>query len=194
MEFLKDNNLALLIYFVAPGFISLKVWGLLNSSPKVRLSESLLEAVIYSAFNALVFAGLFGTLYEIYPALAYAVVLVAFPVLWPFVFFAFPRIRAIKNRLAPTAWDHYFNRHPNCFVLLRLKSGGLVEGFYDKNSFASSFPEKEDLYLEEQWALDEGGVFLEKRKKSDGLLVDFSEIEFFKLDGTPLKKGAVWQS
>ncbi|MDR0637499.1 MAG: hypothetical protein LBG27_01115 [Spirochaetaceae bacterium] len=51
MEFLQDNNLALLIYLVAPGFISLKVWGLLNSSPKVKLSENLSEAVIYSAFN-----------------------------------------------------------------------------------------------------------------------------------------------
>jgi hypothetical protein len=194
MEFLKDNNLLLLIYFVAPGFISLKVWGLLNSAPQVRLSENLTEAIIYSAFNALPFAGLYSILYGLHPVLAYIVIFLVFPVLWPLLFYLLSRIRPIKTRLTPSAWDHYFNRHTACFVLLRFKNGGLAGGFYGNRSFASSYPEKENLYMEEQWVLDEEGSFIEKKRNTDGFLVSFSEIEsieLFQVDGTPLKKAFV---
>ena len=65
MPDLTNVNIELLILFVAPGFISLKVWGLLNRSPRFRLSESLIEAVIYSSWNTVIFLGLFGKLKDI---------------------------------------------------------------------------------------------------------------------------------
>jgi hypothetical protein len=190
MEFLSDNNLELLILFVAPGFISLKVWGLLNSSPRVRLSESLIEAIIYSSFNAIFFVWLFNILKQVHPILAYTVNFIILPMLWPVLFYNITKLKYFKTRLTPTAWDHYFNQGAACFVLLHLKNDEMVGGLYSGNSFASSYPEKEDLYLEELWIVDEKGVFQEKVENTNGLLVNFEEIkliEFFKLDGTPIE-------
>jgi hypothetical protein len=67
--------------------------------------------------------------------------------------------------------------------------GEMIGGLFNGKSFASSYPEKEDIYLEELWKIDEDGKFKEKVKSTNGLLVNFEEIkyiEFFKL-GIPLE-------
>jgi hypothetical protein len=186
---LKD--ISLFPFFVAPGFVSLKIWGILNASPRFKLSESLLEAVVYSSFNFLVLIGFYNPLKSIHPILAYAAVFIVGPVLWPvLVYWCVSCFRIIKTRITPTSWDHYFNQGEDCFVLIHMKAndemiGGLFSG---GNSFASSYPEKEDLYLEELWKIDENGRFLEKVERTNGLLVNFEEIkyiEFFKLGAPP---------
>jgi hypothetical protein len=65
----------------------------------------------------------------------------------------------------------------------------MLGGLYSGKSFASSYPEKEDLYLSQLWKVDEKGVFKEPVENSGGLLVNFEEVHFieiFKLDFTPL--------
>jgi hypothetical protein len=179
----------LLIIFVAPGFISLKVWGLLNSSPRFRLSESLIEAVIYSSWNAVFFVWLFGILKSVHAILAYGLVCIALPVLWPVLVYNLSKIRFFKTRITPTAWDHFFNLKEDCFILLHLKSGQILGGLYTDKSFASAYPEKEDLYLSELWRLNEKGEFQEPVENSGGLLVNFEEVSFieiFKLNFEPL--------
>jgi hypothetical protein len=189
MPDLTNVNIELLILFVAPGFISLKVWGLLNRNPRFRLSESLIEAVIYSSWNAVIFLGLFDILKQVNQILAYVAVFIILPIIWPVVFYFISKIRFFRTRLTPTSWDHVFNVIEDCFILLHLKNGQMVGGLYSGNSFASSYPEKEDLYLSQLWKVDEQGVFKEPVENSGGLLVNFEEIhfiEFFKLDFTPL--------
>jgi hypothetical protein len=189
MEFLTGNNLELTILFIAPGFISLKVWGLLNSSPRLRLTDALIEAIIFSSFNAIFFLWLFDILKQVHPLLAYFVVFVMLPVCWPIGFYNLARIPYFKTRLTPTAWDHFFNLKEDCFLLLHLKSGLMLGGLYTAKSFASSYPEKEDLYLAELWKLDENGAFQEPMENTGGLLVNFEEVSFieiFKLDFTPI--------
>jgi hypothetical protein len=188
MPELSINNLELIILFVAPGFVSLKVWGLLNSSPRFRLSESLVEAVIYSSFNIIFFAWLFDILKQIHPVLAYIVILIIFPVLWPVIFYNILKIPFFKTRLTPTSWDHFFNLKEDCFILLHLKNGLTLGGLYTAESFASSYPEKEDLYLSELWQLDEDGRFIKPIENTGGLLVNFDEVNFieiFKLNFEP---------
>lgn len=76
-----------------------------------------------------------------------------------FLYFFVPGFISIKvygllagGYLIPKAWDHFFrNRRKACWVLVHLKGGGLVGGVFSKNSFASSYPDPEDLYLEEVW-------------------------------------------
>jgi hypothetical protein len=187
MPELSIDNLKMVILFVAPGFISLKVWGLLNSSPRFRLSESLIEAVIYSAFNALFFVWFFNLLNQVNYVLAYGVIYIILPVIWPVLVYHISKLRFFRTKLTPTAWDYYFNLGKACFVLIHLKNGDMVGGLYGGNSFASSYPEKEDLYLEELWTVDVEGKFQAKVENTSGLLVNFEEIkliEFFNPDGT----------
>ena len=59
----------------------------------------------------------------------------------------------------------------------------MIGGVYDENSFASSFPVDEQIYLEEVWKLSEDGIFLEQIKRSSGIIIMRDEIlsvELFK--------------
>jgi hypothetical protein len=114
MPELNVNNIELIILFVAPGFISLKVWGLLQSSPRLRVADALIEAIIFSSFNAIFFYWLFDILAHIHQNLAYFVVLIVLPVLWPLAFYHLAKIRFLRTRLTPTAWDHFFSLNEDC--------------------------------------------------------------------------------
>ncbi|MDR1904863.1 MAG: DUF6338 family protein [Treponema sp.] len=72
---------------------------------------------------------------------------------------------------------------------LHLKNGQTLGGLYTEKSFASAYPEKEDLYLSELWRLDQVGAFQEPVENSGGLLVNFEEVNFieiFKLNYEPV--------
>ena len=59
-----------------------------------------------------------------------------------------------------------------------------IAGRYDSVSFASSAPATEQLYLEENWVLNDDGGFERPRTATAGILILSSEIvtvEFFKL-------------
>ena len=61
----------------------------------------------------------------------------------------------------------------------------MLGGLYGPGSFASSYPEKEDLYLQEVWKIGEEGKFIEKIPGSKGVLVNYDSIEyieFFDID------------
>ncbi|GHU60843.1 hypothetical protein FACS189445_1380 [Spirochaetia bacterium] len=186
---LTVENIKSIILFVAPGFISLKVWGLIHSNLRFRISESLIEAVIYSSWNAVFFLGVFEVLNKVNPILAYAVIFICLPVIWPILFNLVAKIPYLRARLTPTSWDHVFNEREDCFILLHMKNGQMLGGLYSGNSFASSYPEKKDLYLSQLWKIDEEGAFKEKVENSGGLLVNFEEvtyIEIFNLEFKPV--------
>jgi hypothetical protein len=55
----------------------------------------------------------------------------------------------------PTAWDHAFGRRKeNYFILFHLKSGVKFGGFYGKSSFVSTFPNEQEIYVEEVWQIE----------------------------------------
>jgi hypothetical protein len=66
-----------------------------------------------------------------------------------------------------------------------LKNGRKVGGWFGGKSFASSYPNTPELYLEEAYHINADGGFDEPFQKSDGILITESEIstiEFFKPD------------
>jgi len=84
LEFLTENTILLIILFVVPGFISLKIWGLIHPSKKILISESLIEAIIFSSFNYFITIWLYYIIKETnFIWLYYVGVLLIFPFLWP---------------------------------------------------------------------------------------------------------------
>jgi len=62
------------------------------------------------------------------------------------------------------------------------KDGRRIGGRYDTNSFTSSFPAEEQIYIEEVWKLGENGEFVSPIADSKGIMIsakDFEAIEFF---------------
>ncbi|MFD5494378.1 DUF6338 family protein [Streptomyces sp. NPDC127091] len=77
----------------------------------------------------------------------------------------------------PTAWDATFRRRGHCLVRARLKSGYWVGGWYGETSYASSYPEAADLYLQTAWAVSGTGRFERPLEQSDGLYIRMDDVE-----------------
>jgi hypothetical protein len=70
-------------------------------------------------------------------------------------------------------------------MLIHLNNGKMIGGLYGTDSFASSYPEKEDLYLQEIWKIDSEGKKKKKIIGSKGLLVNHESIEFIEFFDIP---------
>lgn len=82
----------------------------------------------------------------------------------------------------PKAWDHIFAQGKGHWVWVTLTDGTRVGGRFGRNSFASSFPHPEDIYIETVYLLDEDGWFLQPLSGTCGILIrgdKIAQIEFF---------------
>ncbi len=95
-----------------------------------------------------------------------------------------PRLVKYLQLPYPTAWDAYFDKRLECFVLVHLKNGELLGGYYGAGSFASSFPNDGDIYVCAVYQIDEFGRFGEPIPYSGGFLIrkdEYSYLEFFSI-------------
>lgn len=188
MEIWEVDKLFLFIAFVVPGFVSLKCYETICQKPQRDASNQLIDAITYSCINyALLFfpiylveSGEFRTEYPKTYIAFYAFVLLVAPIVWAL---AFRYMRATKflQRLLPhpTAkpWDFVFQQRVPYWVLVTLKNGNKYGGMFGLNSFVSSSPAPEQIYLEKHWKLSETGWLQEERKDSAGIIIVCADIE-----------------
>ena len=78
--------------------------------------------------------------------------------------------------LVPTAWDYQFGRLREAhWVLVELKDGSRVAGFFGTRSFASSHPEERDIFIEQVYHIDEQDTW-RPMKNGHGTLIAQGEI------------------
>ena len=91
---------------------------------------------------------------------------------------------------APTAWDFAFRDQGPFFIRARLRNGERTGGEFGARSFASGYPDTQDIFLERAWHLDAEGRFMSPSPASKGMLVarsDVEVIEFLKATQAELK-------
>jgi hypothetical protein len=193
MDIWNSDKLFIFIAFVIPGFVSIKTYALLFPGISKSSSEQLIDAVAYSCIN---YALMLWPIYEvesrnirilhpnIYVAF-YVVVLLLVPVALALGLRIFRKLSAVQRLVPhPTArpWDYVFSKRRSYWVLVTLKDGKRIGGKYCRNSFSSSSPAPEQIYLEETWVINDEGGFERKRMDSAGILilsVEIVTIEFF---------------
>jgi hypothetical protein len=193
MDIWNVDKLTLFLIFFLPGFISMKVYGLMVPGEPRDFSKAVLEAISYSTLN---FAVLFwliifihtGDFYHrhlIWYSLSVAIIMVVVPACWPFVYLrlsTWPFIARHFVHPIRKPWDYVFGKREPFWIIVHLQSGQKIGGRFDIGSFASSDPADEQIYLEEVWVLDDGGRFLSPVKRSRGIIIMQGEIravEFF---------------
>jgi 4-amino-4-deoxy-L-arabinose transferase-like glycosyltransferase len=85
----------------------------------------------------------------------------------------------------PTAWDHLFSRRQPALMLVTLRDGRVVGGYYGHKSFAAYDRDGRDLYLEHRWALNENNWFEQRANDTMGLWLPTAEvvsIELYEVD------------
>jgi hypothetical protein len=188
MDFLTDTTLGLFIMIVAPGFISLKIWGLIHPSRRIVFSEAIYEAVFYGVLNYFLVVRWLTSLVVMSEVAinicVYIFSLIIVPILLPIIWKWILSRKFIKKRIInpiPKAWDMFFVRRKPCFMIVHIKNGQVIGGLYDSDSAASSYPENQDLYLQEIWELDDEGKFIKQIEGTLGLLVSGDTINYIEL-------------
>ena len=176
--------------------VATTVYSYLIPSERKKLADYLVEVVTFGMFYLALFFWLVALLYSAYLQ-SNIFLLVLLTLLTAFIVPAFlgwlasyllqsPRLRRFAKLVVhpvPTSWDYIFSRGEPYWIILHLKTGERVGGYYGGKSFASSYPEPQEIYIEELWRLDENGILKEEIINSAGGYVrveDCKFIEFLK--------------
>lgn len=195
MDIWETDKLLIFIGFVIPGFVSLKIYGLLQPSAPKESVNQLIDAISYSCINyALLFFPIYmvekcqiQSAFPISYILFYAFVLFGAPVIWPFILMNLRTTKFFQRAMPhPTEkpWDYVFGQLKPYWVIVTLTDGKKIAGKYCTSSFASSSPAPEQLYLEEAWTMNDEGGFERKRTQTAGIMIlspDIATIEFFEI-------------
>lgn len=170
------------------------VYRLLFAAKEIDWKSGLVQALFYSSLNLAICLPLLVPIHqdgfiEKYPYWYVAglmMVLLVLPVVWPFLYRRLLRWRWLASKIQlpyPTAWDYFFDQRIPVFVLVQLRNGSKIGGYYGPQSYATSFPTEGDIYLETVYSVDEDGKFREPIDASDGAIIrkdQYELIEFFK--------------
>lgn len=192
MDFLEVSKLVLFILFFVPGFITIKTYNLISPSSK-STSEEIVDAISYSSINYAVWLIPLIYLYEF--RLHDNYLLISSTTLFFIVFispvalaFLWKKLRSFDffQMFAPhptgKPWDYYFSKKKTCGVIINMGSGKKVGGIYGVNAFSSSYPHEEQIYLDEEWIINEDGAFERPVAQSAGIIVflkDAESLEFY---------------
>jgi hypothetical protein len=193
MDWLSLKSVALFAFFVLPGAISLKIFRLFFPTKNGDLASVVTELVAYSLINAAVtfyplYRAVLNGWHRDHPMWFYCLLmgcLLILPILWAILFRIILTSKWLGQYVthpSPTPWDYFFGQKKPCWVIVHLKDGRKIGGLYYLNSFASSYPHPEQLYLEAVVKIDENGRFGEKTPHTMGILITRDEwqiLEFF---------------
>ena len=194
----EQNEFILFIAFVIPGMIAIKTYSLMSPSGYTETSKQIMDAITYSCFN---YAVLLWPIYKIETCDIKTIHPDMYVLFYMFVLFIAPVITAISWRNFrecdfiqkfaphPTAkpWDHVFSKRQTHWMIVTLKNGNKIAGKYGPASFVSSYPAEEQIYLEEEWVLNEDEGFDRMVEQTAGIIIMPSEIALVELkkDGKP---------
>jgi hypothetical protein len=187
------KNLFLFLTFFIPGFISIKTHDLLVPAPRRDFTKSLLEVIGYSSLNFALFSWLIiiifsrGFYREHEHLFLFSMILIMFvgPAFWPLGLRWLSKRRFIAKYIldpSPTPWDYVFGKKESLWAIVHLKDGRRIGGKYDTKSFASAYPEEEQIFLEEVWEIDNVGKFVRPINGSRGIIFvrgNITAVEFF---------------
>ena len=94
----------------------------------------------------------------------------------------------ISRNPSPRAWDTAFRGRVHGFVRLRTESGEWFGGWFGRRSFASSYPEPRELFVEKAWRLDDAGRFTEEELYTEGMYVRCDDLRVVEFLGPGLRE------
>lgn len=199
------DKFLLFMFAVVPGVIAIQTYSLKCPGQKREIGTSITEAMVYSAINLILWWWWVhpyitkppASIDQTYLTFTLFVVCIVSPVALALGWYKLRTTNFFHHRLAldhpiPRAWEHFVKNHRQCWYLFHLKKGGMVGGYFAENSYASTYPQDQEVYVEHVWRVDENGEFLEKVEGTLGCLIRLAEcerVEFFDVDMEEDKDG-----
>src|SRR5712691_3773539 len=189
------ETFVLFLALVWPGLLAVNVYRLIVPGPRFEWKDAVLQGFFFTVINYVVtfpIALFVANPDNVNQPVKYwsrlVTVLLVAPVVLPFLWTWLLR-RKWMGRLVqspyPTPWDWYFSRRHPAFLLIHLKDGSLVGGYWGEGSYASSYPDQGDIYLSSVYKVNSQGVFGAPIDDTDGLLIRKDEYTFIELFKSP---------
>jgi Family of unknown function (DUF6338) len=197
MPDLSIEKLIFFLFAVLPGFIAMQVYGLKCPTAKRDWGNSLVEVITYSLTNLTIWLAwvlrIVRTPFKDIDSLELtaAVICVCFvsPILlslgWYWLRTTFLHKKLKMDHPTPRGWDHFVKIHPEYWVLFHWKNGKVSGGYFGGDSYASTFPQEPEIYVEEMWRVDDRGEFTEMVEGTLGGVIRISEcerVEFLRIE------------
>lgn len=194
-------QVVVILTFVVPGFVyQVSRQAVAGPDPEQQeFATRVLRAIVSTAAFAGVYALLFGTRVVGYirapdraldDVQAVGVAFVVFALLIPwlvaqgwYLLVTSKRYQTALARLqdklglrrpydpTPSAWDFAFGKGEASWVRVRLQDGTWLGGYFGAESFASSFPNPQEIFVEEGWVINEDGTFTEVKHAPNGMII-----------------------
>lgn len=190
------NAVLIVVVFVIPGFIASRILSAVHLRATSSDTTTVLEAIALSSLNYGLLSWLLAIAWfhqwyqRLVPLMALAFcTLVAAPA----------AIGLCLAKLIDTSWgtkfrlafgmahpvlkarDSFFRTGKTCWVVATLKGGRVIAGYFAPNSFASSFPSEEDLYLEKICKLSADGKIESVARYTAGGRIQMKNVETLEL-------------
>lgn len=187
------NNLLLFLIFIIPGFISNKVYSNIIATKDERISNMLFETIAYSCLNygllsPIIIIAFKNNWYENYFWLFVCILILIiflFPILLGYIASKIVKSKIYRKKFVggiKSPWDYIFSKREPRWVVIFLKNGEKIGGIYGSNSFSSSYPYKEIIFIEQRWSIGIKNEFIKPIANSKGTIVlsdEISHINFY---------------
>lgn len=198
---LDAMSIALFLLVVFPGLVSTTIYRLIMPARALDWGNALVQGLFYSAVNFVLglpflFWLVFGRDPLAHPvrySIAAILLLFVTPVVWPLILVALFKSKRLAQRIQipyPTAWDYFFDQREPGFALVHLNNGKLIGGYWGAQSYAGSFPNDGDIYLEAVYEVDDAGVFGDPISNSRGVLLRKEQYSYIELFSVPASEGS----
>ncbi|WP_323787711.1 DUF6338 family protein [Psychroserpens sp.] len=182
-DFVKYQDI--FIYFFIPGFIMYRVITSMIPIKTYEISKSIIEIITYGAFNYLLFL-VVNNYWSIKGAFWWEVAFFGFiPIFISLIFGIILKSSIFRKNIydiGATPWDSFFLDEKDHYIIIVMKSGKMIGGYFGPNSYASWYPKEKELFLEQEWEVDESlEKLINKVPNTDGIWINFSEVQSMKL-------------
>ncbi len=186
----------LFLLLIFPGLISTTVYRLAMPARTLDWGSAVLQGLFYSAVNFVLGLPLLYLLVIGHDPIkeqgryitAAILLLFVTPILWPLVLRWIFKSKAVAQRIQipyPTAWDAFFDQREPAFLLVHLTNGRLLGGYWGTNSYAGSFPNDGDIYLEAVYSVDKSGKFGQPIPGTRGVLLRSDQYTYIEMFAVP---------
>jgi Family of unknown function (DUF6338) len=196
MPDLTPDKLLLFALFVIPGLVAIRTWSLWCPGPKADWGNSLGEAITYSVLNLAIWHRWIRDItkkpYDDLSIVEVSAAIVLICFLSPAILASgWYKLRANVlhqwlgiDHPTPRGWEYHLNKNRRFWVLFHLKSGKMLGGLYAGSSYAATFPQEPELYVEKVYSVDDNGKNWKEIEDTIGMVIRLSEcerLEFFKI-------------
>lgn len=91
----------------------------------------------------------------------------------------FPEI--VKYDFTPTPWDKAFQSAEECFIRILTNDNRWIAGYYGSASYATSYPEPHQVFLERAFEVSEDGTIGREIDGTRGVIVDCTAIQLLQV-------------